>query len=132
MKGFDEGRILGVGIDLVEVARIAEIRARHGDHFLNRVYLEGERDYCLRQKNPDIGLAARFAAKEASIKALGKGWLHGMRWTDFEVIREPGGRPVLKLHGAAATLAHELGVLRAHISLTHTSDQAMAMVVLER
>ena len=116
--GFDESRILGIGIDLVDIPRIAEVRSRHGDHFLKRVFVEGERDYCLRQKDPDIGLAARFAAKEAALKALGKGWTHGMRWTDFEVMREPGGRPVMKFHGAAATLAHELGVKRAHLSVS--------------
>lgn len=132
MTQFDEARILGIGIDLVDIPRIAEVRSRHGEQFLKRVFAEGEAAYCLRQKDPDISLAARFAAKEACIKALGKGWTHGMRWTDFEVMREPGGRPVLKLHGAAASLAHGLGVKRAHLSLTHTAQQAMAMVVLER
>jgi len=132
MTAFDDARILGIGIDLVDVHRIAEARARHGETFLKRVFVEAESQYCLRQKNPDIGLAARFAAKEATLKALGKGWTHGMRWTDFEVMREPGGRPVLKLHGAAAKLANELGVKRAHLSLSHTTGQAMAMVVLER
>ncbi len=130
--GPDDGKILGIGIDLVDIPRIAEVRSRHGDAFLKRVFTEGESGYCLRQKDPDIGLAARFAAKEAAIKALGKGWTHGMRWTDFEVMREPNGRPLLKLHGAAATLAHERGVTCAHLSLTHTGSQAMAMVVFER
>ncbi len=132
MTGFDETRILGIGVDLVDVPRIAEVRSRHGGQFLKRVFVEGEVEYCLKQKDPDISLAARFAAKEATLKALGKGWTHGMRWTDFEVMREPGGRPVLKLHGAAAKLANELGVKRAHLSLSHTTGQAMAMVVLER
>ena len=132
MTAFDNARILGIGIDLVDVPRIADVRERHGETFLKRVFVEAEQQYCLRQKNPDISLAARFAAKEATLKALGKGWTHGMRWTDFEVMREPGGRPVLKLHGAAAKLANELGVKRAHLSLSHTTNQAMAMVVLER
>lgn len=132
MTTFDDARIVGIGVDLVDVHRIAEVRERHGDAFLKRVFAEAEREYCLRQKAPDISLAARFAAKEATLKALGKGWTHGMRWTDFEVMREPGGRPILKLHGAAAKLANELGVKRAHLSLSHTSAQAMAMVVLER
>lgn len=132
MRGFDESRILGIGVDLVDIHRISEVRSRHGEQFLKRVFAPSESEYCMRQKHPDISLAARFAAKEATLKALGKGWTHGMRWTDFEVMREPGGRPVLKLHGAAAKLANELGVKRAHLSLTHTSGQAMAMVVLER
>lgn len=132
MSAFDSARIVGIGVDLTEVPRIAEVRGRHGEQFLKRVFTPSEAEYCLRQKTPDISLAARFAAKEAALKALGKGWTHGMRWTDFEVMREPGGRPVLKFHGAAAKLANELGVKRAHLSLSHTSEQAMAMVVLER
>lgn len=132
MRGFDETRIIGIGVDLVDIHRISEVRSRHGEQFLKRVFSPGESEYCMRQKNPDVSLAARFAAKEATLKALGKGWTHGMRWTDFEVMREPGGRPVLKLHGAAAKLANELGVKRAHLSLSHTAGQAMAMVVLER
>lgn len=132
MRSFDESRVLGIGIDLVDTQRIADVRARHGEQFLKRVFTASEAEYAMRQRNPDISLAARFAAKEAALKALGKGWTHGMRWTDFEVMREPGGRPVLKFHGAAAKLANELGVKRAHLSLTHTTGQAMAMVVLER
>ncbi|MBV8072218.1 MAG: holo-ACP synthase [Acidobacteriaceae bacterium] len=123
--------ILGMGTDLAEVPRIRESMARFGDRFLNRIYTERERKYSLRKANPAERLAARFAAKEAGMKAIGTGWSRGVRWVDFEVVNEPSGRPTLRLAGVAAQVAERMGVKRISISLTHTAEMAFAVVILE-
>lgn len=123
--------IVGSGIDLVEIPRIQQSLERFGPRFLNRVYTEAEQAYCLRKRNAAESLAARFAAKEAGAKALGTGISRGVNWLEIEVIREPGGRPALRFHGRAAQIAAQLGVLHTALSLTHTSDLAMASVLLE-
>jgi holo-[acyl-carrier protein] synthase len=123
--------IVGIGTDLAEVDRIAESIERFGDRFLNRIYSERERQYSLRKANPAERFAARFAAKEAGMKAIGTGWRHGVTWHDFEVLNEPGGRPVLGLSGVAATVAARMGVKHISLSLTHTAQMAMAVVILE-
>jgi len=123
--------VRGIGVDVLNVARMAEIAERRGDAFLRRVFTPDEIAYCLRHKNPAPSLSARFAAKEAVIKALGMGWQHGMRWTDIEVVRAPNGKPSLALHGATAEVARGQGIERMHLSLTHESDRAIAFVVLE-
>jgi holo-[acyl-carrier protein] synthase len=123
--------ILGVGTDLAEVQRIADSVTRFGDRFLNRVYTPRERAYSLSKANSAQRFAARFAAKEAGMKAIGTGWSRGVRWQDFEVTNEPSGRPTLKLSGAAAEIAQALGVRRISISLTHTAEMAFAVVLLE-
>ncbi len=123
--------IVGTGIDIAEVPRIAQAIARHGDRFLQRVFTEGERSYCDSKANRMERYAARFAAKEAGMKALGTGWNHGVRWRDIEVSRQPGGRPTLAFHGKAAELAARLGAVRVALSLTHTPEQALAQVILE-
>jgi holo-[acyl-carrier protein] synthase len=104
---------------------------RYGARFLDRVYTAGEQAYCLRKRNAAESLAARFAAKEAGAKALGTGISQGVNWLEIEVVREPGGRPGLKFYGRAAERAERLGVRNAALSLTHTSELAMASVVLE-
>jgi holo-[acyl-carrier protein] synthase len=124
--------IVGTGIDIAEVPRIREVIERHGQRFLQRVFTEGEIQYCESKANRVERYAARFAAKEAGMKALGTGWNHGVRWRDIEVARKPGGRPTLLLHGKAAEFAAKLGTTNIALSLTHTSDQAMAQVILER
>ena len=124
--------IVGTGIDIAEVPRIREVIERHGQRFLQRVFTEGEIQYCESKANRVERYAARFAAKEAGMKALGTGWNHGVRWRDIEVARQPGGRPTLLLHGKAAEFAAKLGTTNIALSLTHTSDQAMAQVILER
>ncbi|HEY9856554.1 MAG TPA: holo-ACP synthase [Stenomitos sp.] len=121
----------GIGVDVLNVERMAEIVARRGDAFLRRVFTPDEIAYCLRHKNPAPSLSARFSAKEAVIKALGVGWQPGMRWTDMEVLRAPNGKPSLMLHGATGEIARRMGIERTHLSLTHESDRAMAFVVLE-
>jgi holo-[acyl-carrier protein] synthase len=123
--------ILGIGTDLAEVSRIRESIARFGDRFLNRIYTERERAYSAQKASPAERFAARFAAKEAGMKAIGTGWSRGVRWVDFEVANERSGRPVLQLSGVAAQVAQEMGVRRVSISLTHTAEIAFAVVILE-
>lgn len=123
--------IVGTGIDIAEVPRIAESILRFGERFLNRIYTEGEIRYCESKANRVERYAARFAAKEAAMKALGTGWNHGVRWRDIEVTRLPGGRPTIKFHGRAAEFADRLGAVHVALSLSHTSEQAIAQVILE-
>ena len=123
--------IVGSGIDIAEVPRIAEAIERHGQRFLHRVFTEGEIAYCDSKANRIERYAARFAAKEAGMKALGTGWNHGVRWRDVEVCRQPGGRPTLAFHGRAAEFAVKLGTKNIALSLSHTAEQAIAQVILE-
>jgi len=123
--------ILGIGTDLLEIARIQQSIARFGDRFLLRIFTHGEIQYCQRKKNAAESFAARFAAKEAGAKALGTGISHGVTWLEFEVTREPSGKPLLQLSGRAADRAHSLGVTHITISLTHSRDSALAVVIME-
>jgi len=123
--------IVGTGIDIAEVARIRQSIERFGERFLQRVFTAGEIRYCDSKANRFERYAARFAAKEAAMKALGTGWNHGVRWRDCEVVRQPGGRPTIAFDGKAAEFAAKLGVKNAALSLTHTSEQAIAQVILE-
>lgn len=123
--------IVGTGIDIAEVHRIAESIERFGERFLRRVFTEGERNYCDSKANRSERYAARFAAKEAAMKALGTGWNHGVAWRDVEVLRQPGGRPTIKFHGKAAEFAAKLGASHVALSLSHTQEQAIAQVILE-
>jgi holo-[acyl-carrier protein] synthase len=123
--------ILGVGTDLAEVKRIRDSVTRFGDRFLNRIYTEGERKYALSKANWAERLAARFAAKEAGMKAIGTGWSHNVNWRDLAVVNEPSGRPTLQLSGAAADIACKLGVKTLSLSLSHTAEVAFAVVILE-
>ena len=120
-----------MGTDLAEVDRIRRSVARFGERFLQRIYTERERKYSFSKANFAERLAARFAAKEAGMKAIGTGWSRGVSWQDFEVTNEPSGRPTLRLRGAAARVAEELGVKRISLSLTHTASEALAVVILE-
>ena len=123
--------IVGTGIDIAEVPRIAESIARFGDRFLQRVFTDAERQYCDRKANRVERYAARFAAKEAGMKALGTGWNYGVRWRDIEVARKPGNRPTMVFHGKAAEFAARLGAVHVSLSLSHTAEQAIAHVILE-
>lgn len=123
--------ILGTGVDLAEVSRIRDAISRYGDRFTERIYTPDEIAYVERKVNRFERYAARFAAKEAGMKALGTGWRRGVRWQDFEVANLPSGRPTLKLHGTAARIAAQLGVKTISLSLTHTSELGMAHVILE-
>jgi len=123
--------IVGIGIDLAEVDRIREAIERHGQRFIDRIYTEKEIAYVERKANKYERYAARFAAKEAGMKAVGTGWKRGVRWRDFEVTNLPSGRPTLQLHGEAAKFAENLGVRNIALSITHTAAQGMAIVILE-
>jgi holo-[acyl-carrier protein] synthase len=123
--------IVGTGIDIAEVPRIGKSIERFGDRFLQRIYTPSEIAYCDSKANRVERYAARFAAKEAAMKALGTGWSHGVRWRDCEVTRMPSGRPTLTFHGKAAEFAAKLGVKNAAVSLSHTAEQAIAQVILE-
>jgi holo-[acyl-carrier protein] synthase len=123
--------IVGTGIDITEVPRIGQSIARFGERFLHRVFTEGEMSYCDSKANRIERYAARFAAKEAAMKALGTGWRRGIRWVDLEVVREQSGRPSISLAGEAAKIAGRLGVKRISISITHTEAQALAQVIFE-
>jgi holo-[acyl-carrier protein] synthase len=124
--------IIGTGIDLAEVPRIKSSIERFGAKFIERIYTPGEIAYVERKANRFERYAARFAAKEAGMKALGTGWRHGVRWQDFEVINLPSGRPTLKLHGVAQTIAAAIGVTAISLSLTHTVENGMAFVIFEK
>jgi holo-[acyl-carrier protein] synthase len=123
--------IVGTGIDIVEIERVARSIERFGERFLHRIFTAGEIAYCSRKKNAAESYAARFAAKEAGAKALGTGIQHGVSWQELEVRREPGGRPTLHLSGRAAQIGARLGVRRISLSLTHSTTVAMAAVHFE-
>lgn len=124
--------IVGLGIDLAPVDRIARMRVRHGDRFLDRIFTPEEQAYALgRPRRLDEHLAARFAAKEAVLKALGTGLTEGIRWTDIAVARSSSGEPQIVLAGAAAGVAERLGARRWHLSLSHAGGMAAASVVAE-
>ena len=123
--------ILGVGTDLAEVARIRQSIDRFGERFLGRIYTDNERIYAGIKSNAAERFAARFAVKEAGMKAIGTGWNFGVTWKDFEVVNERSGRPTLRLSGVAGDVALRLGVKRTSITLTHTRELAFAVVILE-
>ena len=124
--------VIGLGTDMIEIARIERSLQRFGAAFLARVYTEGEVAYCqAKRKTAAESFAARFAAKEAGAKALGTGISRGVSWREFEVVRRPGGRPELRLTGRAAEIAAGLGVVRLALSLSHTRELAIAVVVAE-
>ena len=123
--------ILGTGIDLAEVSRIRDSIERFGDRFLHRVYTAHEIAYSSSKANKYERYAARFAAKEAGMKALGTGWAEGVHWTDVEVVNESNGRPALVLHNRAAEVAKQRGIRALALSLTHTANYGLATVIAE-
>lgn len=120
--------LIGVGTDIVEIGRIKQAVERGGRRFLERVFTSGERDFCDVRRDRFACYAARFAAKEAVLKAMGTG-LAGCRWVDVEVRRKNGGPPEVLLHGAASELAKEKGIAAVLISLSHDGDRAVAFAV---
>ena len=123
--------IVGTGVDLAEVPRIRASIERFGARFIERIYTPAEIAYVERKANRWERYAARFAAKEAGMKAIGTGWRHGVRGQDFEVANLPSGKPTLRLHGIAARVAEKLGVRNVSLSITHTAELGMAHVILE-
>lgn len=123
--------IVGTGVDLERVDRIRAAINRHGRRFLERIYTATEIAYVEGKANCWERYAARFAAKEAAMKALGTGWDYGVRWVDIEITQGAKGRPALRFHGRAAEIAAEIGCRVANVSLSHTSENAIAQVILE-
>lgn len=123
--------IVGTGVDLAEVPRIRASVERFGERFINRIFTPAEIAYVERKANKYERYAARFAAKEAGMKAIGTGWRRGVTWQDFEVTNLRSGKPTLRFHGVAAQFAERLKVRNVSLSITHTSEVAMAHVILE-
>ena len=123
--------IVGTGVDLAEVPRIKASIERFGEKFIRRIYTAAEIAYVERKANKFERYAARFAAKEAGMKAIGTGWRRGVTWQDFEVANLPSGKPTLRFHGVAARFAAALGVKNVSLSITHTAELGMAHVILE-
>ena len=121
--------IFGIGIDVIEIERIEAAIEEFGDHFLARIFTEGEREYCGKQSRPVIHYAARWAAKEAVSKALGTGIGKDLHWTDVEVLRRASGEPQISLSGVAKGFAERNGVIEIKISLTHAKHYAAANAV---
>jgi holo-[acyl-carrier protein] synthase len=123
--------IIGTGIDIIDVKRIDQAHERWGDKFLRKFLCAEEIEYCLRQSNPALSIAARFAGKEAISKAFGTGIGGKLNWHDIEIAHQEHGRPIARLHGKADGLFSELGGRNIHISLSHNGGQAAALAVLE-
>jgi holo-[acyl-carrier protein] synthase len=121
--------IIGIGVDLVKIDRINKAGNNHPG-FLERVFTPGEREYCSKQKNPGQHYAARFAAKEAVLKAIGTGWSAGVKWTDMEVLHGEGGGPIVNIAGRVKDLMDLKGVRQILLSYSHDGDYAVAQVVL--
>jgi len=124
--------IVGMGTDIVEVGRLAQGYRRHGARLLARLFTPAEIAYCERQAHPFESYAARFAAKEAFLKALGNCTRDGIRWPDMEVVRDGRDPPTLKLAGHAETAARGRNVSSIFLSLSHTENYGLAVVILER
>jgi holo-[acyl-carrier protein] synthase len=123
--------IVGLGVDIAEIDRMAAAIERHGEHFLRRVFTPDEIAYCERHRDNAERYAGRFAAKEATMKALGTGWRRGVRWLDIEVVRNPGGKPSVALRGVAKEFGAQLGVKNIVLSITHSGNLALAQVIFE-
>jgi holo-[acyl-carrier protein] synthase len=123
--------IVGTGVDIAETARIAASIARFGRRFTERVFTTEEIRYCESKANKAERYAARFAAKEAAMKALGTGWRKGVTFRDIEVRRTAGGRPTVVFTGVAGDVFRHLGATQAHLSISHTAEYCIAQVILE-
>lgn len=127
-------KILGTGIDIIEVERVERVltRPRIGERFRARIFTEGEIAYCESRGRPRYqSYAARFAAKEAAMKAMGTGWNRNAGWRDIEVVRERGRAPTIVLSGKAAEFARRRNITAFHLSITHTASNALAHVIAE-
>jgi len=123
-------RVLSHGIDIIEIDRIAAMLREHGERFVTRCFTDAERAYAdAAVKRRSERYAARFAAKEAVLKALGTGWRNGIGWQDIGVVHEPSGQPRIVLSGRCAAIARQLGIAQWHLSLSHTQTIAVASVI---
>jgi holo-[acyl-carrier protein] synthase len=132
MPGMERDVIVGTGVDLIEIDRVRAAYRRRAQRFLKRLFTPAESSYCLRKKDPSESLAGRFAAKEAALKAFSHGFGGRWKWRDIEVVREPSGKPTLKLHGRFEELRVERGISRMHLSIAHSKGDALAWVILEK
>jgi holo-[acyl-carrier protein] synthase len=123
--------IVGTGVDILEIERLQKIIERQKERFLLRVFTPEEQRFCQMHRDPAPHFAARFAAKEAAFKALGTGWAKGVTWLDVEVQRQQQGPPMLALYGEALKISQALGMKRSYLSLSHSDQWAIAMVILE-
>lgn len=126
MSSPSESSVIGIGTDIVECLRIAQMIERHGELFIHRVYTPHEVEYCQQRKQSTQHFAGRWAAKEAVLKALGTGWIKGIGWRDVEVRNEGGGKPVISLHGGARERAQAIGLQQMLISISHCRSHATA------
>lgn len=124
-------RIVGVGLDLIEVDRVQKILESHPERFVERVFTPEERRYCAPRARAAESFAGRFALKEAVMKVLGTGWGQGVRFRDIEAVKQPSGAVEAGLHGRAADVARDLGIHKVHVSITHVGGMAAAMAVGE-
>lgn len=122
-------RIIGIGTDITESLRIAQMIERHAELFINRVFTPQETQFCQSRKHATQHFAGRWAAKEAVLKSLGTGWRRGIRWRDVEVINEGKGAPTVELHGEALNVAKQLGVDRVMLSIAHCRSHATAYAI---
>lgn len=123
--------IFGTGIDLIEVGRIKK-QVEKGKRFSKRIFTQKEIEYCEQKRNRAQNYAARFAAKEAFLKAIGTGWRNGMKFKDIEIVNNELGKPEIVLYGRAKSFAEENGLKNIQVSLSHLKDLAGAMVVIEK
>ena len=118
--------VIGIGTDIVECLRIANMIEKHEDVFIQRVYTPGEIEYCGQRKSATQHYAGRWAAKEAILKAIGTGWAKGIQWTDIEVVNEMGGKPFVRLSGQAKEICDSMGIHEILISISHCRSFATA------
>jgi holo-[acyl-carrier protein] synthase len=123
--------IVGIGTDIIECLRIAQMIERHGELFINRVYTDHEIAYCSARKAATQHYAGRWAAKEAVLKAHGTGWRRGISWRDIEVRNQPSGAPTVALRGGAREVLEQAGIQRIHLSISHCRSHAIAYAVAE-
>lgn len=119
-------KVVGIGTDIIECLRIAQMIDRHGEQFINRVYTTHEIQYCQSRKAATQHFAGRWAAKEAILKALGTGWRKGIGWRDIEVTNEPDGRPVVRFRGGARDIVEKAGIVEMLITISHCRSHATA------
>jgi holo-[acyl-carrier protein] synthase len=124
--------IVGLGADVVEIRRIRQALKHQGERFIRRIFTAAEQEFCAARRDPAPHYAVRFAAKEALFKALGTGWAKGLSWQDVEVVRREQDAPILVLSHAAEKQSRELGTRSIHLSLSHSDDSALAVVILEK
>jgi holo-[acyl-carrier protein] synthase len=124
--------IVGLGVDVIEIRRIRQALQHQGQRFIRRVFTSAEQEFCETRRDPAPHYAVRFAAKEALFKALGTGWAKGLSWQDVEVVRREENAPILVLSRAAEKQSRELGTRSIHVSLSHSDDSALAVVILEK